>query len=642
MNRGLLRPLLVLAMPCLLACAAQAPDAESNTRDATATAEFTPGGNVHTLPWGTPAEQPLINAASVTLKYYGGHVVSNAKVVQVLWGTGTYQGNVTSTATPSLATFYQQAMNSAYVDWLDGEYNTLRTAQNGSAGTQQHIGRGSFAGQYQIAPSVTSSTVDDTQIQAEINAQIGAGHLPAPDANTIYMVNFPHGKTITQGGSSSCVAGGFCAYHGTFTRSGASTYYGVLPDMQAGSGCDTGCGSSTVFNNQTSVASHELIETVTDAEVGLASVVGPPLAWYDSVQGEIGDICNAQQGSIAGSDGFTYTVQKEWSNAQQACIVSKTTPTNDFSISASPSSVSVAAGGSNSSTISTATTSGSAQTVNLSVSGAPAGVTATLTPTSVTSGQSSTLNISTTSSAAAGNYTLTVTGTAASGAHSTSVALTITSQSGGPTPLTNGVAVTNLSGATNAQQSFVLNVPAGQTTLTFQLSGGTGDADMYVKFGSQPTLSTYDCRPYVAGNSETCTFSNPAAGNWYVMLNGYSSYSGVSLKGTYSATVDTTPALTNGVPVSNISGASGSQQFWKLTVPAGRTTLTFNISGGSGDADMYVRRGAKPTTATYDCRPYLTGNNETCTFSSPVAADYYVMLRGYAAFSGVTLKGTYP
>ena len=46
-----------------------------------------------------------------------------------------------------------------------------------------------------------------------------------------------------------------------------------------------------------------MIETVTDAEVGMASAFGPPLAWYDTTNGEIGDICNAQQGTIVGGDG---------------------------------------------------------------------------------------------------------------------------------------------------------------------------------------------------------------------------------------------------------------------------------------------------------------------------------------------------
>jgi hypothetical protein len=114
----------------------------------------------------------------------------------------------------------------------------------------------------------------------------------------------------------------------------------------------------------------------------------------------------------------------------------------------------------------------------------------------------------------------------------------------------------------------------------------------------------------------------------------------VTLKATYAA--DTTTPLTNGVPVTGISGASGSQQFWKLAVPAGQAKVVFTISGGTGDADLYVRRGARPTTTTYDCRPYLNGNNETCTFTNPVAGDYFVMLRGFTAYSGVTLKGQYP
>ena len=109
-------------------------------------------------------------------------------------------------------------------------------------------------------------------------------------------------------------------------------YYGVHPDMQAGSGCDTGCGNSaTPFSNYTSVASHELTETITDAEVGIANVVGPPVAWYDPTNGEIGDICNAMQGPYKAIDGQTYTVQMEFSNAQNNCI---NIPGGDFTLAA--------------------------------------------------------------------------------------------------------------------------------------------------------------------------------------------------------------------------------------------------------------------------------------------------------------------
>ena len=58
----------------------------------------------------------------------------------------------------------------------------------------------------------------------------------------------------------------------------------------------------------------------TDPAVGLATTYAPPLAWYNRTYGEIGDICNAQQGTVVGGDGATYVVQKEWSNARKACI----------------------------------------------------------------------------------------------------------------------------------------------------------------------------------------------------------------------------------------------------------------------------------------------------------------------------------
>lgn len=210
---------------------------------------------------------------------------------------------------------------------------------------------------------------------------------------------------------------------------------------------------------------------------------------------------------------------------------------------------------------------------------------------------------------------------------------------GGETVLTNGVPVSNLSGATGAQAFFKIDVPAGQTTLTFTISGGTGDADMYTKFGAKPTLSTYDCRPYKTGNAETCTVNSPAAGTYYVLLNGYSAYSGVTLTATYSGGGGGDPYLTNGQAIT-VSGATGSQQYWRVNTPAGKT-LTITITGGTGDADLYTRQGSRPTTSTYLCRPYLTGNNETCTVTSTTAGDYYIMLRGYSAFSGVSLKASY-
>jgi subtilase family serine protease len=102
------------------------------------------------------------------------------------------------------------------------------------------------------------------------------------------------------------------------------------------------------------------------------------------------------------------------------------TSTNDFSVSVSPASASVTAGSGTSATVSTAVTSGSAQTVSLTASGLPSGATASFSPSSVTAGSSSTLTISTSSSTAAGTYTVTITGTGSSATHATSFSLTVT------------------------------------------------------------------------------------------------------------------------------------------------------------------------------------------------------------------------
>jgi hypothetical protein len=65
------------------------------------------------------------------------------------------------------------------------------------------------------------------------------------------------------------------------------------------------------------------------------------------------------------------------------------------------------------------------------------------------------------------------------------------------------------------------------------------------------------------------------------------------------------------------------------------------MTGGTGDADLYTRAGSPPTTSSYECRPYLDGNDETCTVTAPLAIRYFLMVRGYAAYAGATLKASH-
>jgi Zn-dependent metalloprotease len=213
---------------------------------------------------------------------------------------------------------------------------------------------------------------------------------------------------------------------------------------------------------------------------------------------------------------------------------------------------------------------------------------------------------------------------------------------GATTELQNNVGVTGVSAATGADKDYFITVPTGATNLVMSISGGTGDADLYTKFGTAPTTSSYDCRPYKSGNAESCTVAAPSAGKYYIKAHAYASYSGVTVKASYTVGGGGGGGgLQNGVPVTGQAGAVNQELSYTVVIPAGRTKLTIASSGGTGDADLYVKKGSAPTTSSYDCRPYVSGNTETCTFNSPAAATYYIKLRGYTAFSGVSLKATW-
>lgn len=446
--------------------------------------------------------------AGAHLSYFGGPVISNVHVVQVLYGSGSYNAQVAGTTSPTMGNFYGDltGANSGYTSLLT-QYNTPATG-----GTNQTIGNGTFDGLFQIvpAPGNNGSTISDAQIQSELLAQITAGHLPAPildaagNVNTLYMIFFPPGKTITQGGSSSCVAGGFCAYHGTTSTllNGHNVLYGVHPDMQSGLCSTGGCGNGGVFGNYTSVTSHELTEAITDADVGIATTFAPPLAWYDMVNGEIGDICNGQQGSYV-ANGTTYTIQLEFSNAANNCVLPPAgAPTPNFSIAAAPASQTVTAGAGTSYTATVAASGGFTGVVALSVSGLPSGASASFNPTSVTGSGSSTLSVSTSTTTPAGTYTLTLTGTSGTLSHSTTVRLVVNPVGGVP-DFTISVSPASLNVSRGNTGNYTVTIGA--------VNGFTGTVSLSVSGLGSRVTATFN--PTSVSGSGTSTLSVQVARN---------------------------------------------------------------------------------------------------------------------------------
>lgn len=203
--------------------------------------------------------------------------------------------------------------------------------------------------------------------------------------------------------------------------------------------------------------------------------------------------------------------------------------------------------------------------------------------------------------------------------------------------LENGVPINGLNASQGSDVIYTMDVPSGATDISFAISGGSGDADLYVKFGSAPTDSSYDCRPYRNGNNETCTGSSNG-GTYYIRVKAYSTFSNVSLVGNYTEAGQGNPPINE--TVNDISVNQGQWFYHTVDLASGYASLEVSISGGSGDGDLYVRRGAQPSTSNYDCRPYKWGNDESCSFNSPAADTWYIGVRGYSNSSAITLNIT--
>ena len=203
--------------------------------------------------------------------------------------------------------------------------------------------------------------------------------------------------------------------------------------------------------------------------------------------------------------------------------------------------------------------------------------------------------------------------------------------------LENNIPLTNLSGAKNSIKNYKFIVPNEATSVTIASSSGTGDADLYIKKGAEPTSTNYDCRPYKNGNNETCNFTENVAGEYFVQLNAYSSYSGLSLKASYE--LGNTGG--NSGSETNLSASTGNWLYYQVAVPAGTSSLNISIKDGSGDADLYLQQGNQPTKTSYVCRPYKNGNSEACTQTNPQAGTWHIGVYAYSGFSGLNLTWQY-
>jgi microbial collagenase len=221
-------------------------------------------------------------------------------------------------------------------------------------------------------------------------------------------------------------------------------------------------------------------------------------------------------------------------------------------------------------------------------------------------------------------------------------------QTGNGAALVNGQAKTGLGAAQGSWLQHYIDVPANQAKLVVAQNGGSGDSDLYLNHSSQPTLQTYSCRPYVGGNSETCTVNNPAAGRWYVGNYAYANFSNLSLTATYTPRPPQPDACANQAPVDYISvqagqmycvvaGNDGYTYFYYYNNVA-NARLKLNLYGPTtGNADLYFSALNWPTNSSYQQRSENSDSTEQI-LTNPLPVGWsYIGVKGNPTKGQTTL-----
>jgi hypothetical protein len=259
--------------------------AEASGADGTTTADGGAGEGAATYPAAHPAMPRAVSS--------NGPVMTAPKIVAISFPGDSLQ--------PSIDTFVAQLLGAT--DYWKGA-----TAE---------YGVGPLAGATPIHSTDTpAAALADADVRAWLTQKIqGAASFPQPDANTVYVLFYPAGTSVTMGGGTACQE--FNGYHDDFAIA-AGTYvsYTVVPR------CPPPVAGVTVLDELTAEASHEIIEAATDPLPSDAPaylhVDASDQGWELLAGGEIGDLCAGFPNAFFMPAGIGNLVQRVWSNAAAA------------------------------------------------------------------------------------------------------------------------------------------------------------------------------------------------------------------------------------------------------------------------------------------------------------------------------------
>ena len=104
-----------------------------------------------------------------------------------------------------------------------------------------------------------------------------------------------------------------------------------------------------------------------------------------------------------------------------------------------------------------------------------------------------------------------------------------------PTLVAGNDSLENLSGDRTSETFFRVDIPPQMSVFKVSTGGGAGDVDLYARLGRVPVCQgevapcEFDRRSIRPGNAERLEFIDPDPGTWFIGLNGFEAYSGVTL-----------------------------------------------------------------------------------------------------------------
>ena len=174
-------------------------------------------------------------------------------------------------------------------------------------------------------------------------------------------------------------------------------------------------------------------------------------------------------------------------------------------------------------------------------------------------------------------------------------------------------------------------------TLSHDPARPGGDADLYVRVGAQPTTSVWDCRPYLDGSAEECIIELTTSDTIFIQVRGWAEHVNAFRLQVEGPDGDGDEGgAWQGMQESGSLARDEEHRFQTPLLSAG--VYRFDMTG-TGDADLYVRRETAPSVSQWDCRPYLSGSNESCSVTLTTPSVLHVMVRGYSNASTYSVVG---